>query len=112
MDVADALGLQPTTAVPPSMLCKVDVEAVEVSSVQCLERNVAERRENIGLGVNAIGRPGGWPDGGARGQQPLLSEEGTQRQSGRLHEGAGSQGGLGLVERGLRLPLASEPTLG
>jgi hypothetical protein len=77
MDVADALGLEPAAAVPPPMLCQVGVQAVEMRGRERLERDVAQRREDLGLGVDAIGRPGGRADGGPHGRQPLLGEEGT-----------------------------------
>ena len=80
VDVADALGLEAAAAVPPAMLCQVGVQAVEVSGHERLERDVAQRREDLGLGVDAVGRPGGRPDGGPHGWKPLFGEEGTQRQ--------------------------------
>jgi hypothetical protein len=111
MDMPDALGLEPAAAVPPAMLCKVGVQAVKVAGRQRLQRDVAQRWKDLRFGVDAVGRPGGRPDGRPHGREPLLGKEGTQRQPGRLHEGAGPQGGHGLVEGSLRLPLGAEPAL-
>jgi hypothetical protein len=68
VDVPDALGLEPTAAVPPAVLGKVGVEAVEVRRRQRLQWNVAQCRDDLGLGVDAVGRPGGRPDGGPYGR--------------------------------------------
>jgi hypothetical protein len=87
VDVADALGFEPAAAVPPAMRCKVGVQAVEVGGRERLQRDVAQRREDLGLGVDAVGRPGGRADDGPCGRQSLVGEEGSQRQPGRLHEG-------------------------
>jgi hypothetical protein len=45
------------------MLCKVGVQTVEMSRGERLQRNVAQYRDDLGLGVDAVGRPGGRPDG-------------------------------------------------
>jgi hypothetical protein len=55
VDAADALWLEPAPAIPPAMLCKVCVEAVEVSGCQRLQRDISQRREDVGLGVDAVG---------------------------------------------------------
>jgi hypothetical protein len=111
VDVADALGLEPTAAVSPPMLGKVGVEAIEMRGCQRLQRNMAQRRDDLGFGIDAVGRPGGRSDSGPGGRQPVLGEEGTQRQPRWLYEDPSPQGSLGLVERGLRLSLGREPAL-
>jgi hypothetical protein len=68
VDVADALRLEPAAAVPPPMFSEIRVEAVQMSGGQRLERNVAERWEDLSFGVDAVGRPGGRPHSGPHGR--------------------------------------------
>src|SRR5215213_542833 len=88
------------------------VEAVEVGGGELLQRDPAERRDDVRGDVDAVVRHGAGPATlRGDGREPLFDEEAGDRASRRFNEGALAEIGEGVVQGVLALLLGPEAAL-